>query len=56
MSKRFTVTLEEDEFGELILPIPDEVCEELGWEVGDELEYDIIDDDSFSVRKVNDGN
>jgi bifunctional DNA-binding transcriptional regulator/antitoxin component of YhaV-PrlF toxin-antitoxin module len=56
MSKRFTVTLEEDEFGELILPIPDEVCEELGWEVGDELEYDIIDDNTFSVRKANDGN
>lgn len=56
MSKRFTVTLEEDEFGELILPIPDEVCEELGWEVGDELEYDIIDDYTFSIRKAIDGN
>ena len=53
MSKRFTVTIEEDEFGELILPIPDEVCEELGWEIGDELEYDILDDETFSMKKVN---
>ena len=53
MSKRFTITIEEDEFGELILPIPDEVCEELGWEVGNELEYEIIDDESFSLKKIN---
>lgn len=53
MSKRFTVTVEEDEFGDLILPIPDEVCEELGWEVGNELEYDVIDDETFILRKVN---
>jgi len=46
MSKRFTVTIEEDEFGEFILPIPDEVCEELGWEIGDELEYEILDDET----------
>ncbi len=52
MSKRFTVTIEEDEFGDLILPVPDEVCEELGWEVGNELEYEILDDETFSLRKV----
>lgn len=51
MSKRFTVILDEDEFGDLILPIPDEVCEELGWEVGDDLDYDIIDDDTFTIKK-----
>lgn len=54
MSNRFTVTIEEDEFGELILPIPDEVCEELGWTVGDILQYDISNDDSFTLRKVED--
>ena len=53
MSKRFTVTIEEDEFGDLVLPIPDEVCEELGWEVGDDLEYEILDDETFSLKKVN---
>lgn len=53
MSKRFTVTIEEDEFGELILPIPDDVCDELGWEVDDILEYSIESDQSFTLRKVN---
>tara|TARA_S200002703_G_scaffold40971_2_gene35664 strand:- start:15377 stop:15565 length:189 start_codon:yes stop_codon:yes gene_type:complete len=53
MSKRFTVTIEEDEFGELILPIPDDVCDELGWEVDDILEYSIESDQSFILRKVN---
>lgn len=53
MSKRFTVTVEEDEFGELILPIPDEICEELGWEVDDILEYEITNEDTFQLRKVN---
>ena len=52
MSKRFTITLEEDEFGELILPIPYEVCEELGWDIGDTLDYE-IQDDCFTLRKVN---
>jgi bifunctional DNA-binding transcriptional regulator/antitoxin component of YhaV-PrlF toxin-antitoxin module len=51
--KRFTVTLEEDEFGDLILPIPDEVIEDLGWAVGDELEYSVDDSElSFTLKKV----
>ena len=51
--KRFTVTLEEDEFGELMLPIPEEVLEDLGWVVGDELEYSVDDSDlSFTLKKV----
>lgn len=54
MSNRFTVTIEEDEFGELILPIPDEICEELGWDVGDTLEYGVLEEDSFTLRKVKD--
>jgi len=53
MSKRFTITIEEDEFGELILPIPDEVCEDLGWGVGDELEFEVDDvTGSFTLKKV----
>ena len=55
MSKRFTTTIEEDEFGDLILPIPDQVCEELGWTVGCELEYEMADDETFTLRKVDDG-
>jgi|TARA_B100000085_G_C18399323_1_gene453874 bifunctional DNA-binding transcriptional regulator/antitoxin component of YhaV-PrlF toxin-antitoxin module len=55
MSKRFTVTIEEDEFGELIFPIPDDVCEDLGWNIGDELEFDVDDvTQTFTLRKVED--
>ena len=53
MSNRFSVTVEEDEFGEYMLPIPDEICEELGWDVGDILQYE-LQDDSFTLRKVQD--
>ena len=40
MSK-YTVSLEEDpETGELILPIPDELLAEIGWNLGDELVWE----------------
>jgi bifunctional DNA-binding transcriptional regulator/antitoxin component of YhaV-PrlF toxin-antitoxin module len=53
MSKRFTVIIEENEFGELVLPIPDDVCEDLGWNIGDELEYDVDDvTGTFTLKKV----
>ena len=43
MSKRFTTKLDDDDFGDLVLTIPYEICEELGWYRETELEYDIID-------------
>ena len=43
MSKRFTTTLLEDDFGDLQLTIPYDICEEFGWDQETELEYDIID-------------
>jgi hypothetical protein len=53
MSHRFTTRLEEDDFGDLILTIPYEVCEELGWDIGTELDYE-IEDDSFTLKKATD--
>jgi len=50
MSHRFVVTLEEDEYGDLIMPIPEEVLDELGWTVGDDLDY-TLDEDSIILRK-----
>lgn len=53
MSKRFTVDIEEDEFGELCFSIPDDVCEDLGWNIGDQLEYDVDDvTGTMTLRKV----
>ena len=55
MSHRFTTKLEEDDFGDLIVTIPYEVCEELGCDIGTELDYDISDDNtSFTLRKMKD--
>lgn len=50
--KRFTLTLEEDEFGDIILPIPDEVIDELGWGIGDELDFSVDGDNSFILKKL----
>ena len=36
---RYTVILEEDSDGELILPFPEELLNELGWKEGDNLQW-----------------
>ena len=53
MSHRFITELEEDDFGDLILTIPYEACEELGWDVGTKLDFEIADG-SFILRKAKD--
>lgn len=51
MSQRFTTRLEEDDFGDLILTVPYEVCEELGWDIGTDLDYEITEDGTaFTLR------
>lgn len=36
-NKRYEVITQEDENGDLLIPIPPEVLERLGWKEGDEL-------------------
>jgi hypothetical protein len=45
------VTLDEDENGDLMLPIPNDIMDELGWDDGDLLEW-IVEDDHIVLRKV----
>jgi hypothetical protein len=53
MSQRFTTTLEEDDYGDLILNIPYEVCEEMGWDIGTSLDYEMTEDGlGFILRKT----
>jgi antitoxin component of MazEF toxin-antitoxin module len=52
MSHRFIVTLEEDQFGDLVMPLPDALVEELGWIVGDHIDY-TIDEDTLILKKSN---
>lgn len=46
------VTIEQDEDGELILPLSDEVLSELGWKIGDTLNWQDNLDGTFTVTKV----
>ena len=49
----YTVTLEEDG-DECILPLPDEVLDELDWQEGDVLEWIVNDDNTITIKKVDD--
>ena len=49
MTKTYTVELE-GENGD-ILPIPNELCESLGWNVGDTLSFE-IEGESIIMKKV----
>ena len=52
MLKSKIVTLVEDEdTGDLILPIGDELMAEVGWEVGDTLDWVDNKDGSFKIIK-----
>ena len=52
MNKKFTVILEEDpETKDLIMPLPDGMCDELGWEIGDSLDWSASPDGSFLLSK-----
>ena len=46
------VELEQDENGDLILPLGDELCSELGWKVGDTIQWIDNGDGSWSMKKM----
>ena len=43
MSHRFSIPIEEDDFGESTITIPENLMVELGWSIGDQLDYDLQD-------------
>ena len=47
----YTVTLEGDD-DECILPLPDEILDELDWQEGDILEWVVNDDNTITIHKV----
>jgi hypothetical protein len=52
MNERYIVTLEEDpETGDLILPFPEGMLEQMGWTIGDTLNWETKDDGSLYVTK-----
>jgi hypothetical protein len=49
----YTVILDEDDNGDLFMPIPADFLDELGWQEDDLLEW-IVEDDQIVLRKVED--
>ena len=49
---KYTVTLEKDENGDLILPLSDEFCAEAGWKIGDTIQWIDNGDGSWSLKKM----
>lgn len=52
LSKTWTVTLEEDDNGDLILPIPLDLLEMQGWKEGDTLNWSDNTDGTWSLTKA----
>ena len=51
--KRYEVITQEDpETGDLIIPIPQPMLDELGWKEGDEIEFDIDDKGKLYIKKA----
>lgn len=48
-SHTYTLTVKEDDLGELYVVLPDEMLDELGWDLNTELIYEINEDGSVMV-------
>jgi hypothetical protein len=53
-TKSWTVTLEEadDESGDLVLPFPQDMLDEVGWMPGDNLKWADRGDGTWEIRKI----
>jgi antitoxin component of MazEF toxin-antitoxin module len=50
---RHVVTLIEDpETGDLVMPFPEGMCDELGWEIGDTLQWNVQEDGTIILTKA----
>ncbi len=54
--KKFTVEVirSGEDPDDLMIPLPDEVMQEQGWKVGDQLAFDIENEYCITMRKSND--
>lgn len=51
MNKVYTVQIEEDENGEMVLPLPDIITAQLGWKVGDVIDWKINEEGVLTLTK-----
>ncbi len=47
------IVQEDSDSGDLILPIPQELLNQMGWKEGDQLEWQETDNHSYMLVKVN---
>ena len=52
MSNRYTLTIEDDAYGDLFITLPVELWEEMGWKAGTKLEYTEETDGSIILKAV----
>ena len=50
------MTIKEDEHGELYIELPDDLLEEMGWDIDTELVWTVYDDGKIGLRKRSDDN
>lgn len=46
------ITQEDPETGDLILPIPQKMLDQLGWKEGDDVEFEIGTDGAIYIKKA----
>jgi bifunctional DNA-binding transcriptional regulator/antitoxin component of YhaV-PrlF toxin-antitoxin module len=49
---RYEVITQQDDNGDLIIPLPPNLLEELGWKEGDDIKFDFDDKGRFILTKV----
>jgi hypothetical protein len=53
MTNNWTITLEEDtETGDLILPLPEDLMQSTGWDIGDTIEWIDNKNGTWTMRKT----
>lgn len=52
MEKSYIVTVELDDNGDAVLPLPDEVVEHLGWTTGDTIDWAVNEHGGISMTKI----
>ena len=52
MSKKYTANVSEAENGEAIIPLPQELLDEVGWKEGDNIKWEDSGDGSWVLSKV----
>ena len=48
-----SVQLEEDDEGNLVLPLPTELLNQMGWDIGDDLIWEEAHHSTYTIRKKN---